>query len=263
MDSDKSVSARFTASVNTYNKHANVQEKVAGKVIELLDGVTIPQKILETGCGTGILTEKLQKTLFNTKIHALDISREMIEKAKEQVLDNKSISWIVNDICDYIPKNPYGLVVSSSSLHWINPIKHAFRKISSVLNKKGYLVFGMMINGTLAELHESRNMVVQNKATHVHLPDEKTILSALHESNFNLIKTDRESIKDEFPSAKKFLTSIHQMGVTGGGVSHSGSLLTRTEIGKMLCYYDEHFRTDNDMVRATYEMFYVVAQKKE
>ena len=62
MNIDKAeVACRFGRSIESYEEHAAVQREIAAHLAELATAYVTqpPRKILEVGCGTGLLTERI------------------------------------------------------------------------------------------------------------------------------------------------------------------------------------------------------------
>lgn len=98
------------------------------------------RKVLDIGCGTGSPVTKYlsEKDIIVTGI---DISEEMIKKAKE--LNLKNANFIVTDFFDYNPIEKFdGIVAFDSFFHFgKNQQKDIYKRTSSMLTKGGYLLF--------------------------------------------------------------------------------------------------------------------------
>lgn len=98
-------------------------------------------KILDIGCGTGLLAIEFAKNLSGVEITGLDLSDVALEVARDNVQKSEvieRISFQKGDAED-IPfaDNAFDLVISSNTLHLImNPIK-MFNEIHRVLKTKG------------------------------------------------------------------------------------------------------------------------------
>ncbi len=98
-------------------------------------------KILDIGCGTGLLAIEFAKNLSGVEIIGLDLSDVALEVGRENIRKSEVIertSFIKGDAED-IPfeDNTFNLVISSNTLHLImNPIK-MFNEIHRVLKPKG------------------------------------------------------------------------------------------------------------------------------
>ena len=67
-----------------YNKHADFVSNLAMPVIDLLNPKE-NEKILDLGCGEGTLAVEIKK--FNTNVIALDLSEDMVLKAREKGIE--------------------------------------------------------------------------------------------------------------------------------------------------------------------------------
>jgi malonyl-CoA O-methyltransferase len=262
VDNTASIAARFSASAATYDGSASIQKAVAERVASLVSDLPKPRLVLEVGCGTGLLTERLLEALPKARIHALDISKAMIEQAQTLRGSAARVEWIVADAREFASTQRYDLIVSSSSLHWILPIEEAFRALNTHLNEGGHLAFGMMLSGTLAELHAARQRVVAGKPAATTLPKEPDILSALRLTGLRVARHERSVLRIEYPSAELFLKSVHDQGTTGGAVSRGDRPLNRGELKRLAADYAAHYRSSAGGVTATYDVLYAVAQKQ-
>ena len=107
----------FSDNAEGYHDKATIQRKVSKSLVGILPKMKNP-RILEVGCGTGILTEFLIKKYPNASFEITDISGSMLEECKKRC-DRGKIKFFEMD-----GENPlqnlgrYDLVVSSMTLHW-------------------------------------------------------------------------------------------------------------------------------------------------
>jgi ubiquinone/menaquinone biosynthesis C-methylase UbiE len=99
-------------------------------------GLTKAKKILEIGCGMGIITREL-RSRTSAKITAIDIDEKMIEVAKQRVED---VEFLVEDVENLLLKdNKFDIVLFQYLLLWLkNPTK-AMNEIYRVCKKQGYV----------------------------------------------------------------------------------------------------------------------------
>lgn len=115
-----------------YNKHADFVSNLGMPVIDLLN----PQKnerILDLGCGEGTLALEIQK--FDTKVVALDLSADMVEKTKA-----KGIEAYVMSATELEFISEFDAVFSNAVLHWVIDSHTAIRKIHAALKDNGRFI---------------------------------------------------------------------------------------------------------------------------
>ncbi len=257
---DRSVALRFGAVAATYDQQAGVQRMVATTLADMLVDVGPVQRILEVGCGTGLLTARLAGRFPDAAIDALDISESVIKRARERMAGNQRVRWLVMDVRLLPTDKRYSLIVSSSAMHWITPLDDLINRLAAVLEPGGDLVFALMLNGTLGELHAARSRVVPHKPTRARLPESEHIANSLNSSALQVVCNREETLRVSYESATEFLSSIHAQGVTGGAVSSSKVLLNRSELRRLAADYDKHYAAPNGGVFASYRILYVKAK---
>ena len=254
-----SISARFAAAAQTYHDESNVQRTVAEKLAASMPAREEIDSILEIGCGTGFLTELLRRRFPCALIHAVDIARPMIDLARERIGESDRIRWHVADARQFRPDRDFPLIISSSALHWMTPVSETVKWLGSMLEPGGSLVSALMVKGTLGELHAARTCLFSAKTSPVCLPGAEEILEALATAGLKIERNRQEVLRERYDSAGGFLRSLNRQGVTA--TANSGcKLLNRTELRKLIGYYDQRFAAPAGGVFASYRVLYVTAR---
>jgi trans-aconitate methyltransferase len=115
-----------------YNQHADFVSNLALPVVDLLNPQA-NEKILDLGCGDGTLAIEIEK--FSTKVLAVDLSENMVEKAKE-----KGIEAYVMSATELTFDNQFDAVFSNAVLHWVKEPETAIKKISAALKAGGRFI---------------------------------------------------------------------------------------------------------------------------
>jgi len=115
-----------------YSKHADFVSNLALPLVELLEPKA-NESILDLGCGEGTLALEIKK--YDTKIIAVDLSSDMVEKTK-----NKGIEAYVSSATQLDFDNKFDAVFSNAVLHWVKDSKLALNQIHKVLKKDGRFV---------------------------------------------------------------------------------------------------------------------------
>lgn len=256
---EKSISARFAAAAETYDRHAGVQRDVADRVMKIIPSDVSPADILDIGCGTGILTGRIVAAFPDAKLCALDIAPGMIEKASQRLSAASRVEWITGSIEQLDPGRQFDLIVSNSSLHWITPVESAFICIRKLLRNNGILCFSIMLKDTFAELHTARMKIAPNKPA-ARLPGKDAVVDALHRAGFSIISREQGIKRETYAYAEEFLRTIHEQGVTGGPVSRKTTPLTRKELQRFVSFYNANYTCpESKGVYASYHFMCVSA----
>lgn len=252
---------RFSAAAETYDRHARPQLALAQSVVSMLPGIC-PERILELGSGTGQLTRILMTRFPGVIIDAVDSAEKMVEHSRIKFRNCRQINWIVGDARTYRGNAPYPLIVSSSALHWVADLEAALKNIFECLEPGGTFALGMMLQGTLRELHELRRTIAPEKSPPVTLPAYGEISDRLQSAGFHLHRRMRSEEEIFYKDAEAFLRAIHEQGVTGGRVSAGKAPLSRGELSRLVADYQETYAAEGG-VYATYESAVFLLTKEQ
>ena len=100
-------------------------------------------RVLELGCGTGIMTGMIRDACPDAEITAIDISCEMMEIASAKP-ELEGVLFLSRDLREPWPAGEYDAIVSSLCLHHVSPAdrQEVARKASSVLHAGGRFICG-------------------------------------------------------------------------------------------------------------------------
>jgi trans-aconitate 2-methyltransferase len=125
------------------------------------------ERVLDAGCGTGQVTERLLDRLPTGTVVALDGSPSMIARARERLGDAR-VDYLVHDLLQPIPIGPVDAVLSTATFHWILDHDRLFANLAAVLKPGGQLVaqcggagntveLGRIVRDLDYELEEDKN----------------------------------------------------------------------------------------------------------
>ncbi len=254
-----SVAKRFTRAAQTYERGASLHRHVAARLME-----TLPEpesvgagRILEVGCGTGVLTEPLRLRYPEASLCALDAAEGMVATVRERWGHDPRMEFVVADVREFSVPRAFDLIVSSSALHWATPLNQTLSNLKKHLSAEGQCCAALMIDGTLNELHALRRRVAPGKIPIGRLPTGEEVLKAAGGAGFSVLASKEECIQTRYHSADDFLRTIHAQGLTGGAVSRASAALSRTELKRLRREYDVAFRAQSDGVYASFVVLYM------
>jgi trans-aconitate 2-methyltransferase len=121
----------------TYDKVSDPQFNWGIEVLERLE-LRGDEDVVDAGCGSGRVTERLADRLPDGTVLAVDGSEAMISKARERLGDKAS--YLVTDLSELELSEPVDLVFSTATFHWILDHGRLFSRVRKALRPGGRLV---------------------------------------------------------------------------------------------------------------------------
>jgi malonyl-CoA O-methyltransferase len=255
------VARRFSRAALTYDQGAGLHRHVGARLLEILpDPDEVGRaRILEVGCGTGVLTGLIRQRYPDASLCVMDVAEGMVSCVRERWGHDPAMEYVVSDVRDFKTPRPFDLIVSSSALHWATPLDATMMMLRAALVPGGGLYVALMVDGTLAELHGLRRQIAPEKTPTGRLPTRDEVILAVECAGFSLVSRKAEAIQARYHSADDFFGTIHAQGLTAGTVSRALRPLSRTELSQLHKAYDETCRDPSGGVKATFEVIYLAA----
>jgi ubiquinone/menaquinone biosynthesis C-methylase UbiE len=167
-------------------------------------------KVLEIGCGTGKNTEWfLQKA---EHITAIDLSEEMLSKAKEKIQSDKVefIKADINSEWDFYGKT-FELISFSLVLEHIENLDHIFKEVYKKLDETAYVYIGELhpfkqYTGTKARFETQDGLQVVQCYNH-HISD---FIQSAKKYGLNLLALDEYFDSEDKTTVPRILTLLLQ-----------------------------------------------------
>jgi len=107
----------FEFDAERYRSCSKHQKEWGGKVIGEL-GLTGDERILDIGCGDGVLTSKIAELVPRGSVLGIDSSKNMIDAANRLQKDN--LHFMVLDANDIDFDDEFDVIFSNAALHWVS-----------------------------------------------------------------------------------------------------------------------------------------------
>jgi trans-aconitate methyltransferase len=192
-----------------YDTNHDFVSKYGEDLVRLLDP-KIGEEILDLGCGTGDLAERIRQN--GGKVTGIDNSSEMIAAAKQKY---PLIDFQVQSAIHFSFDKKFDAVFSNAALHWIFEKEEVIKQIYNCLKPNGRMVAEMGGKGNVANIiHALKNALHKNGFTEKakiqtwYFPSLSEYASLLEQNGFRVIFAthfDRETLLKEETGLKNWL----------------------------------------------------------
>ncbi|NVN02409.1 MULTISPECIES: dethiobiotin synthase [Asaia] len=154
-DARSTIASRFD-SADFYEEAARVQAIAASALADRLAALyadrPAPKRILELGCGTGILTRALRRLFPKGQLTAIDLSPRMVERTRQAVPD--AVVRVMDAETPTLDGS-FDLICSSFCMQWFTDRKAAFRRLARLLTPGGRIEVTTLAQGSFAQWRAS------------------------------------------------------------------------------------------------------------
>lgn len=139
----------------TYDRVADPMTRWGEAVLERLP-LGGDETVLDAGCGSGRVTERLAERLPRGRVIALDGSPSMIDQARRRLAPfGERIAYVVADLGRPLPLGPLApvdAILSTATFHWVPDHDALFANLAAVLRPGGRLVAQFGGSGNIASI---------------------------------------------------------------------------------------------------------------
>ena len=245
------VEQRFRRSRVSYNDNARVQKMVVDRMVPMiLSSVErVPEKILEIGCGTGLLTSQLQRTFPSDGLYLNDLVEELCYHAA--TVNHVSMKHCFpGDVEKLFLPLSFDLIASASTFQWFTTPEETFKKLSKRLEQRGVLVFSTFGKFNLREIRLTTGGGLDYRS--------KEELEKMLKPYFEIELIEEEFHMLEFDSP---LAVLQHLKKTGVNVSGDPTIWTKGRVDAFIRDYNARFAIDGKVV-LTYHPLYFVCRKR-
>ncbi|RDI42426.1 methyltransferase domain-containing protein [Aquicella lusitana] len=223
MDKKAHLKKLFNKASHSYDEQCQPQQYIGSKLLRLLM-LSSPssQRIMDLGCGTGLVTAELARTFTYQDFHAIDISNESLCLAAKRLhcLGIKTYEADFDRLSAY--GTPFDIIFSNMALHWSTCFISTLSRLSTLLSPHGTLAFSIPLPGTFHEL--------QNAYSRYYFFDQTFIATLLTHCGYDVLIQERETMIYKFSDTVSALRSIKQTGASYASDRRHRSLLGKSFI---------------------------------
>jgi tocopherol O-methyltransferase len=175
---------KFVNSMKQAEKNIAIAERFFGQI-----DLSKVKKVLEVGCGIGVLTSYLAKK-YQWDMTGIDLDPEQINRAKKDYGENRNLRFIEADATKTpFDTNEFDLVLSFDVLHHIPDWHKVFGEIDRVLKKGCYYILNDLAFPNIAS--KTFRKLLSNYMGAYSMVD---IVDSLRENHFKIVYEERPKI---------------------------------------------------------------------
>lgn len=199
------IAKHFSRSWKTYNQTASVQSEIARKTISLLTRYSGRrfEKILEIGCGSGLLTREISRHLDYRQLYLNDLC----PNCAEYIPESPKIFWRFGNAETIGYPSSLNLVLSCSCFQWLENPARVFAKVHQALDKNGIFCFSSFGPENFREIRQ----LCGNGLTYLSASECRDLLQPY----FQILHSEESISELYFSDVKKLLQHLKDTGVNG------------------------------------------------
>lgn len=215
----KQAVARAFDRADAYDRHAAIQARVAVGLAETIaEHSRAPRpRVLEIGCGTGLLGAALRERLTVGEMLLTDIAPRMLARCRDRLGDRAGLHYAVMDGERPCARPGFDLIASSLAAQWFEDLPSALARLAGLLAPGGLLALTTLVEGTFAEWRAAHRDAGLAPAMPVYPPG--AALERLRLPGCRM-EVRTEHIRERHPDGIGFLTALRAIGA---GTPASGS----------------------------------------
>jgi malonyl-CoA O-methyltransferase len=170
MHSWKQAVARAFDGAEGYDGAAAIQAEVAQRLARRIGAEPLAPapRILEIGCGTGLLTTQLRRRLPNGVLVASDLAPAMVQRCRVRLARAADLRFVVMDAERPACAPGFDLIASSLAAQWFEDLPGTLARLAALLAPGGLLAVATLGSGTFTEWRAAHAALGLDAATPVY-----------------------------------------------------------------------------------------------
>ncbi|CAH1986683.1 unnamed protein product [Acanthoscelides obtectus] len=222
----------------------------------------------DIGCNRGHVAKHISPDSVEELI-LCDVSQRNLDsapvadgiKVKKQILDEEHIEF---------DENSLDLVISCLSLHWVNDLPRAFKRILNCLKQDGVLLAAVFGGDTLYELRSSLQLAELERrgglSPHISpFTEVRDIGSLLTRAGFSMLTIDTDEIVVKYPTIFELMWDLKGMAESNAALNRSLHLHRDTQFAAGAIYQQMYGSTDPETgqvsIPATFQIINMLGWK--
>lgn len=138
----QAIAKRFDQAYHSYRTHAAVQADMARRLMASLvarSQRTHFGRVLEIGCGSGLLTDEFAKVCTADEMYLNDLYPQIHHNPKPAQLADAHYQYLIGDARELTLPDGLELIISGAVMQWMYPLDRLMDKLYQSLGAGGYV----------------------------------------------------------------------------------------------------------------------------
>ena len=245
------IERQFDRAAATYDSVASLQRQMANRLLAGMPSAFDGQ-LVDLGCGTGDLLQKLAHRTCATNLTGVDISSAMLEQTQLRVPQARLIK---SDIASLpVKDHAFQWVVSNAAIQWCDSAA-VFSELRRILQPDGKAFLSTFGPSTMKQWRETLASVSGEDRVHSFPPIEH-LTNQLKAVGFGSVESETEVVDVQFDSVRTMFDSVRKLGATNARRDRPTRLSGRRWLQQVTDAFEET-RDCNGLITLTYECFYL------
>jgi malonyl-CoA O-methyltransferase len=253
MTDKTSIAQNFSDAAGGYDDWAVAQDRIAARLSREMLPAEV-RRVLDLGCGTGLLTHRLRARYPHADILATDLAPGMIARCRERWPDARLATFTVADADALDECAAYDLIATSCSFQWFARPCDTLQRIRRALTDTGRLALAAPVAGSFPELHESWRAAGLPGLPGLRLWSADDYRRALADADLHVATCIEEDVSVLHTDPWRALRSFRGIGALVDRAPIPPSMLRR-----LVAHYARAFADDDGLVTLTYRVVYLKA----
>lgn len=261
-DLKKQIEKSFASHIKNYDQYATVQKLAANKMVDSLKPWMdiIPRgPILEIGCGTGFVTEKIIQLFPERDIFVTDISYDMVKHCENKMyqkgLLNNNVKFGVLDADSLKEVEKYAFIISGFTAQWFKDAMMTGYAMVDALKPGGLLLFSFPGDHSFPQwkmMCQDLDIPYSGNS----LPEEDRLVVQLSMKPV-FVDSFSELVPERYDNVASFFKSIKHIGA---GTSTNDKQLTNSQMRELINYWEQKYP---DVIEVDYQLVYIAVKKND
>lgn len=236
----ETVALNFSKHAHHYDNYARIQQRAAAQMMKFVPEYLLEKediRILEIGCGTGLVSRNLVNLFDNASFFVTDISEEMIRICEQELPDYARSRTTFFTLDGQNPTElgdmePFDLIISGFTLHWFQQPQQSLEKWFDLLSEDGCMVWSFLNRGSFPEWKIICQEIDVPCTLNV-LPDVELMREKLNK--IYSLEVAVVPMHQVYPNSQAFFNSIR---LIGAGTSDTDQNLNVTQMRRLIHYWN-------------------------